>query len=620
MAFHIKLSHYEATLPNVLSTPAAALEAQPVFTKERPCTVSGSDKAFSLSCCPDLPGEGVTTHFGVPLGIHLLCTSAGDCLEAMTHAELLGVLRDFGELHSDAQTTELRSQIRTIIAASGADLVNLEKFNAAKDRQVRQRLTDFFESVGVPKRVQSISDLMQEYGGKLSALWQNLSSQYFPDFNIAPPPCRRDRKVLVIGPGFGAKQNPAQILCIEQAGYQVRKCWLDNPEDPKFDLNKSMKVLQRELSAFKPDVVACASKGGRYMIELWSRREWVGASLMINVHPSCQTLPKDVNVVLAHGSNDETFPRDRKALSDLVRSGTPGKCFLYFSGSSGPLPKGGHTRTGDGHNMKSLLKYMLLPRLLDAACSDNPELHMMKSWQEFMDPDRCKAEQELGFVPDQLRQYWASTRAKGLDDDKLFEVPSSTREYECVAQLFRSTTCVPRYYKSGISDDLWRDTQIDKIERIENGAQQENSEHFWGLVRRLCGGQIQAGVHVRWAFHGASVEAYDSIIHDPLSGFNAAVAGQNLGALWGKGTYFARDAQYPVSHDLCGERDDGAKQILLCLLVTGWPCLGDHGQGLVPYRHQRHRYDSVVDCLSNPEIFVVQNTGAAYPAYLITFS
>jgi len=60
--------------------------------------------------------------------------------------------------------------------------------------------------------------------------------------------------------------------------------------------------------------------------------------------------------------------------------------------------------------------------------------------------------------------------------------------------------------------------------------------------------------------------------------------------------------------------------MLLCLLMSGIPCLGDpNHRGVLPIRQGRHRYNSSVDSISNPEIYVTQTPGAAYPAYVITF-
>ena len=69
----------------------------------------------------------------------------------------------------------------------------------------------------------------------------------------------------------------------------------------------------------QPDAVLCASKGGKYMVELWDRMEKGSLdkipSLMINVHPSCKQLPKDVKVILVQGSEEEVCSRVRARIS-----------------------------------------------------------------------------------------------------------------------------------------------------------------------------------------------------------------------------------------------------------------------------------------------------------------
>jgi len=63
------------------------------------------------------------------------------------------------------------------------------------------------------------------------------------------------------------------------------------------------------------------------------------------------------------------------------------------------------------------------------------------------------------------------------------------------------------------------------------------------------------------------------------------------------------------------------QQIIVCLVVTGMSCLGDETYSIMPYRSgTQHRYNSFVDAISNPEIFVVSQSSAALPAYVVTYS
>jgi hypothetical protein len=130
---------------------------------------------------------------------------------------------------------------------------------------------------------------------------------------------------------------------------------------------------------------------------------------------------------------------------------------------------------------------------------------------------------------------------------------------------------------------------------------------------------FRPGTHTRWLFHGT--EAVDSIVSNALAGFQPLASGTKGASLWGSGTYFARDAKYVADGSFCKAAPDGTRRMLMCLVMTGMPCLGDpHHKGVLPMRQTGHRYDSTVDSLSNPEIFIVQHSGAAYPAYVITFA
>mmetsp|Transcript_140573 Transcript_140573/g.449339 ORF Transcript_140573/g.449339 Transcript_140573/m.449339 type:complete len:157 (-) Transcript_140573:203-673(-) len=154
---------------------------------------------------------------------------------------------------------------------------------------------------------------------------------------------------------------------------------------------------------------------------------------------------------------------------------------------------------------------------------------------------------------------------------------------------------------------------------------QESSQGRRDAVRhalRAQGVLFKAGVNVRWLFHGPqTVEAMDSITCT-LDGFNPLLSGSAVGQLFGAGMYFARDAQY--SDAFAVRLPSGERQVLLCLVEVGMSCLAspDHvGRTcLLPFRSQRFRYNSTVDSLSNPEIFIVQCSAQCLPAYLITFA
>ena len=65
--------------------------------------------------------------------------------------------------------------------------------------------------------------------------------------------------------------------------------------------------------------------------------------------------------------------------------------------------------------------------------------------------------------------------------------------------------------------------------------------------------------------------------------------------------------------------------VMLCLVTTGIPCVGEqHFKKPASFHDdiqpRKFAYGSFVDCVSNPEIFVVRNGADVYPAYVIHFS
>jgi len=288
------------------------------------------------------------------------------------------------------------------------------------------------------------------------------------------------------------------------------------------------------------------------------------------------------------------------------------------------MANGGLSKQGDQHNMASLLEYSCLPRLVDAALShgESPELSMVRSWCDRLTAERLEAEAWLGYSPEQLRQLWVSKCHKGREAQKLFEVPVGSQEFAKLTTLFKTAPKEPAAY-GGASPAAWAQTNILRIERVENGLQLDGSArpYFESLQSSLKDQDVhfEPGVHTRWVFHGT--DAIESIVSNPIAGFQPLASGSKGASLWGCGTYFARDAKYVADGSFCNRRPDGTRQMLLCLAMTGMPCLGDpQHKGVLPMRQGSHRYNSTVDSLSSPEIFIVQHPSAVYPAYVITFA
>jgi poly [ADP-ribose] polymerase 7/11/12/13 len=164
---------------------------------------------------------------------------------------------------------------------------------------------------------------------------------------------------------------------------------------------------------------------------------------------------------------------------------------------------------------------------------------------------------------------------------------------------------------------------LDVIQRIENGPQHEIfSVQRQNVERdvRSVGQRFDRSKMVRLLFHGTSETALNSIINS-TSGFQPLLAGTTTGAVWGDGTYFARDASYSDSY-ACRTASGKKKMLVVDVVVGLWTqgCKGLKQMPLLPQAGGGYlRYHSLVDSTEDPSVFVVQQTGQGYPAYLITY-
>ena len=133
------------------------------------------------------------------------------------------------------------------------------------------------------------------------------------------------------------------------------------------------------------------------------------------------------------------------------------------------------------------------------------------------------------------RGRWQSRDRAGLDANRLFPVADGSEEFRTIADEFSRT--LPTM-------------SVDEIERVENGPLHElysvhrrNVERDVEAVKSSLGG-VRQGHLVQLLFHGTSEAAVQSIVNSDTAGFLPLLSGTTTGALWGDGTYFARDASY----------------------------------------------------------------------------
>jgi hypothetical protein len=184
---------------------------------------------------------------------------------------------------------------------------------------------------------------------------------------------------------------------------------------------------------------------------------------------------------------------------------------------------------------------------------------------------------------------------------KLYVVNRDCPEFSSVKQLFMETM------------KTMGNITITRIERVENAMvhdayklQRRNIAKY--ITKETDVSSAMEDQFVKWLFHGTSPENIDTIVKSPV-GYNPNLAGSAVGAIWGHGTYFARDAKY--SHDYNGDKNE--RKMLLNRVIVGKWDKGAKGMKNFPR-------NSVVDDVKDPSLFVIQHSNQAYPSYVITYT
>ena len=90
---------------------------------------------------------------------------------------------------------------------------------------------------------------------------------------------------------------------------------------------------------------------------------------------------------------------------------------------------------------------------------------------------------------------------------------------------------------------------------------------------------------------------------------------------YGQGVYFAQDASYSANNKYSPRDNNYNKHIFLVRVLTGEYAPGHYTDIEPPPKSYDNKdlYDSSVDDVQNPRIFVIFHDTQAYPEYLITF-
>ncbi|WAR21755.1 PAR15-like protein [Mya arenaria] len=153
------------------------------------------------------------------------------------------------------------------------------------------------------------------------------------------------------------------------------------------------------------------------------------------------------------------------------------------------------------------------------------------------------------------------------------------------------------------------------IEKVQNKSLWLQYE----AKKKQLEGQNPAGTkNEQLLWHGTSEDTVDSV---NAHGFNRSYCGRNA-TYFGDGVYFAVNASYSCQDIYSRPSAQGLKKIYYCAVLTGEFILGKAGMRVQPPKPNAGKnalYDSVVNNVAGPAMYIIFNDTQAYPLYIITF-
>ncbi|XP_060758871.1 protein mono-ADP-ribosyltransferase PARP12-like isoform X2 [Neoarius graeffei] len=194
-----------------------------------------------------------------------------------------------------------------------------------------------------------------------------------------------------------------------------------------------------------------------------------------------------------------------------------------------------------------------------------------------------------------LPSHWNKAQTPEVGYKKL-KLESDSSEYSGIERLFKTTM---------------RGFSIQQIERIQNKALWEVFQWQKDQMKKNNTGK---NVAEKQLFHGTDSKHVDAICYN---NFDWRICGTH-GTAYGKGSYFARDAKY--SHSYTG--DSTTRCMFVCRVLVGDYIVGHSSYTRPPSKDGGDTifYDSCVNDVHDPSIFVVFEKHQIYPEYLIKYS
>ncbi|XP_028398971.1 protein mono-ADP-ribosyltransferase PARP14-like [Dendronephthya gigantea] len=154
-------------------------------------------------------------------------------------------------------------------------------------------------------------------------------------------------------------------------------------------------------------------------------------------------------------------------------------------------------------------------------------------------------------------------------------------------------------------------TEVVKIERIQNPGLYQ----LYQAKKR----EMSDGGNEMLLYHGTTKDAVEKINR---AGFNRSYSGKLNAFKFGNGVYFAREAWYSSRRQYAAPDEKGLQYMYIAKVLVGKYTKGNEGLIVPPpidTSNPNVSYDSLVDNVAKPLIYVVFYDYQHYPEYLITF-
>lgn len=197
---------------------------------------------------------------------------------------------------------------------------------------------------------------------------------------------------------------------------------------------------------------------------------------------------------------------------------------------------------------------------------------------------------------DSFPSYWDKNALPDFGY-KLVPLATSAKTYDMIEKLFKKT--MPH-------------SKINSIQRIQNPSLWKVFQWQREQMKERNGGK---SVNEKYLFHGTDESLIEAICEQ---NFDWRMCGVH-GTAYGKGSYFARDASY-------SDRYARAKGSLNKIMFVALILVGEYTRGSSSYvrppakGNSRTFYDSCVDRVSDPSIYVIFEKQQIYPEYVIDYS